>query len=175
MIEFGCIDLERGKKDSQGMQMLWLSDEMEMILQARRPVALGYEDIVFHGPNAGICAAHMYGAIKMRILEICERNKIPAYGLTPSTARKLAVGRGDVNKRETAKVLCARFGLNLRGLKGADDITDSIAVAVAVAVRLRLVVPAMWEGGKTRRQIKAEKKRLAKKNQRRNPDGSLRY
>ena len=76
-------------------------------------VLLAYEEIRFHGENAGIDAAHAYGGVIGQIIAACEVHDVPFTGISPGTARKLATGRGDYDKSEVRDILEADFGVTL--------------------------------------------------------------
>jgi Holliday junction resolvasome RuvABC endonuclease subunit len=93
---------------------------------------VAYENIRFHGKHAGVDAAHLYGAVRGKLLEVCEEYELPYRGIAPNTARKLAFGNGRMTKVQVKRACEELFKRKIKASKSYDN-TDAIAVAVAFA------------------------------------------
>lgn len=117
LVDSGVWDVRRKKHEGGGMQMVRLGAHMDMLLRGLRSrfgeVFLVYEEIRFHGPDAGVDAAHGYGAVVGQVTAACEVHDVPYTGMAPATARKLATGRGDHGKEEVRGILEGEFGVRL--------------------------------------------------------------
>jgi Holliday junction resolvasome RuvABC endonuclease subunit len=133
--DWGYWDLGRGKTQGGGMQMVWLSEHLKELLHMWQQWAdvdrlvVAFELISFH---KGIEAAHIYGALSMRLMEQCERMDIPYQGVQLIKIRRLVTGKGRIKKVEIRKFLEGRLNCKF----GTSDEADATAVAIAMASRL---------------------------------------
>lgn len=159
LMESGVWDVRRKKHEGGGMQMIRLGAYMSGLLERLNKkfdvVLLAYEEIRFHGVNAGVDAAHGYGAVIGQVTMACEVFDVPYTGIPPQTVRKLAVGRGDYGKDEVRDILEHNLNVELnhgdrrvkivkkRDQKGPKsriepgyDESDAVAIAVAFVVQM---------------------------------------
>lgn len=112
------------------MQMVRLTSMFTSLVERyldRNPVMV-YEEITFH---SGVEAAHVYGAVSMKLMEICEHFKIPYTGMYPSTIRKIAFGKGNVGKDFVKRVLQNRFNVEFK----KEDESDAVACGLAYLIK----------------------------------------
>jgi Holliday junction resolvasome RuvABC endonuclease subunit len=101
---------------------------------------LVHEQINFQVASGGVKVGQMYGRIVGIIEKVCHQKKIRVAGITPNSARKFAVGKGNMEKSDARDILEGRFGIFLNdrdGKRGAKkyDQSDALVVSVGYAVK----------------------------------------
>jgi Holliday junction resolvasome RuvABC endonuclease subunit len=135
LVDHGNLDLGRGRFDGMGVQMVRLVEGLNRtVLASPKPSVVVIEEIRFHKSGD---AARMYGAISLRVMEECERLKIPYTGIPPGTVRRLVLGegRGNAKKAQVARAMSERFDT----VFSCHDESDAVACALAWLIDMEVV------------------------------------
>lgn len=147
LLTYGVLDFSTKKTEGGGIQAMRMTEGFEDLLRRTLmpdetglvpSVVVAFEEIRFHGMNAGVDAAHVYGAVVSRLMEQCERMSVPYTGINPASARKLAWGKGNLKKPQVRKLVEEQY---VRGRLPSDknhglDIADAVTVALALKAKM---------------------------------------
>jgi crossover junction endodeoxyribonuclease RuvC len=135
-VENGVWLLKPDRFSNMGSAMMLLRSNLETLFDQAKPDIVGFEEVRRH---RGVDAAHWYGAITSRILEVCEVRQIPCRGIPVATVKKRATGKGNADKLAVFEAARVRF-------PNAKLIDDNDADALWIAECIAASVPAGVEG-----------------------------
>lgn len=105
-IEAGVWHLKPNGFSNMGSAMLLLGENLTRLIERTQPGLVAFEEVRMH---QGVDAAHWYGAIMGKILEVCEATKTPCRGIHYAKVKITACGKGSANKAAMVEAAKARW------------------------------------------------------------------
>lgn len=119
----GTWDLSRSRHDGAGMTFVRFERLFRELLSSYPDAVVGFEQQVNRFPGS----AHIGAGIMAHIERVCEEVRTPYSGVSYSTVKKAATGKG--NAKKEAIVACARERF---GRVGDDNEADALFVALVM-------------------------------------------
>ena len=94
-MEAGVWKLKPDRFSNMGSAMLNLRGKLAELLDRHAPDLVAFEQVRMH---QGVDAAHWYGAIIGKIMEMAEERQIPCRGVHFAHIKQTATGKGNANK-----------------------------------------------------------------------------
>lgn len=116
-----------------GARLVAFVELVESLLDAERPLCVAYEDVRRH---TGTTAAHVYGALRGRLEELCYRRDQVLLPVGVGQAKRRLTGAGNATKGAMIEGAWVQFGRQV--------IDDNEADALAVALE-GLDLSAKWK------------------------------
>jgi Holliday junction resolvasome RuvABC endonuclease subunit len=110
------------------MRFLRLRAYLREVLDRFPPEVVAYEEVRMH---RGVDAAHIYGGIVAVLVEECEVRSIPYASVHYATAKKVATGKGNADKKAMVAAAAARWP---RPEPFSEDEADARWIAEAAAL-----------------------------------------
>lgn len=107
-------------------RIIWLADEMSTFIAKFNPSTVFVEDYAFTANGRITSIAEGCGLLKCSLLASCGLEPIP---VSISSWKKVLTGNGRADKPLITQVVNEKFGLQLTGKKGDQDIADAIGVS----------------------------------------------
>lgn len=107
-------------------RIIWLADEMSTFIAQFNPSTLLIEDYAFTANGRITSIAEGCGLLKCSLLASCGLEPTP---VSISSWKKVLTGDGRADKPLITQVVNEKFGLQLTGKKGDQDMADAIGVA----------------------------------------------
>ncbi len=132
LVECGLIETPPGTRDADRLTAIY--DRLSGLLTLHKPQAIAVEQL-FYGNNSRTAMA--VGQARGVILLAAALSGIDTAEYTPVQVKQAVSGYGAADKQQVKAMV--KTLLNLKELKGHDDVSDALAVAICHAFSRRLI------------------------------------
>jgi Holliday junction resolvasome RuvABC endonuclease subunit len=102
-ITSGTAHFPLRKGDGNGMRYLRFRSWLKAMLESPEKIDAVYFEAVYR--HDGTYAAHVYGGLLSHVSELCERYRIPYFGVPVGTIKLFISGRGNASKEDVIRSL----------------------------------------------------------------------
>ena len=131
LLECGLIDTPAGTPT--GARLTAIYSRLNELIITHKPAAVAVEEL-FYGNNAKTAIA--VGQARGVILLAAAHNAVRTAEYTPPQIKLAVTGYGKADKEQVRSMV--KTVLNLKELRGHDDVSDAVAVAICHAFSCRL-------------------------------------